>query len=352
MSKTNLKLNADQTIYVGIDLHRKTWHVTITALDAELFCGRIPASWDALRLLLDRYKAQPIQAVYEAGYFGYWLHDCLVEYGADCIVTPPSLIPQQIGNRVKTDRRDSRKLAYYLAKGMLRRVWVPSLQEREQRQVVRRRRQLIADRVRTQNRIKAELRFYGIELPEPQGPWRKVYLENLHRVRFSTRWMQESFKRLLEQYELLSKLIEQQTKLLKELAATEGYRDRVKILCSIPGVGIIAAMEMLLELQDVERFRKADQLAAYVGLTPSQYASAEKVRMGHITGIGKNSLRATLVEASWRLIVKDNFMREKYERIKARAGAKRAIVAVARNLLLCSRRMLLNAEEYQADRAA
>lgn len=352
MSVNNLKLSADQTIYVGIDLHRKTWHVTIRTQDTELFCGRIPASWDALRLLLDRYKSNPVQAVYEAGYFGYWLHDCLLEYGADCIVTPPSLIPQEIGNRVKTDRRDSRKLAYFLAKGLLRRVWVPSLQEREQRQVVRRRRQLIADRVRTQNRIKAELRFYGIELPEAQGPWRKVYLENLHRVRFSTRWMQESFKRLLEQYDSLSKLIEQQTKLLKELAASEDYRDRVKILCSIPGVGIIAAMEMLLELQDVGRFRKADQLAAYVGLTPSQYASAEKVRMGHITGIGKNSLRATLVEASWRLITKDDYMREKYERIKLRAGAKRAIVAIARNLLLCSRRMLLNEEEYQASRAA
>jgi transposase len=352
MSANNLKLDSDQTVFVGIDLHRKTWHVTITTQDIELFCGRIQATWDALRLLLDRYKAHPIQAVYEAGYFGYWLHDRLVEYGADCIVTPPSLIPQQVGNPVKTDPRDSRKLAHYLAKGMLKRVWVPSLQEPEQRNVVRRRRQLIADRVRTRNRIKAELRFYGIELPEPQGPWRKAYLENLHRVRFSTRWMRESFKRLLEQYELLSKLIEQQTKLLKELAATDSYRDRVKILCSIPGVGIIAAMEMLLELQDVARFGRADQLAAYVGLTPSQYASADKVRMGHITGIGKNSLRATLVEASWRLIAKDNFMREKYERIKVRAGAKRAIVAVARNLLLCSRRMLLNAEEYQADRAA
>ena len=115
---------------------------------------------------------------------------------------------------------------------------------------------------------------------------------------------------------------------------------------------MIAAMEMLLELQDVERFRRADQLAAYVGLTPSQYASAEKVRMGRITGIGKNSLRATLVEAAWRLITKDSRMREKYERIKARAGAKRAIVAVARNLLLRARRLLLDGQIYRVEKAA
>jgi len=63
----------------------------------------------------------------------------------------------------------------------------------------------------------------------------------------------------------------------------------------VPGIGLIAAMEILLELQDIERFRRADQLAAYVGLTPSQYSSAEKVRMGRITAIGKNDLRGTLV---------------------------------------------------------
>jgi transposase len=79
----------------------------------------------------------------------------------------------------------------------------------------------------------------------------------------------------------------------------------VEILQSIPGVGIISAMELLLELQDVSRFRRAEQLAAYVGLTPSQYSSADKVRMGRITGIGKNTLRSLLVEASWTLIRKD-----------------------------------------------
>ena len=83
---------------------------------------------------------------------------------------------QEYGNRVKTDRRDSRKLAHSLAKGMLKRVWVPTEKERYHRQVIRRRRQLIGDRIRTQSRIKAELRLYGIDLPEPQGKWTKIYL--------------------------------------------------------------------------------------------------------------------------------------------------------------------------------
>ncbi len=108
------------------------------------------------------------------------------------------------------------------------------------------------------------------------------------------------------------------------------------------------ATELLVELQDVSRFKRTEQLAAYVGLSPSQYSSTDKIRMGRITGIGKNSLRAILVEASWKLITKDGdgAMQQKYERIKARSGAKRAIVAIARTLLLRSRRMLLDGRPY------
>jgi transposase len=346
MRSNAAQLHTNEIVYVGIDLHRQRWHVTLRTTEIELFSASIPGTWEALERLLQPYRGHHIEAVYEAGYFGYWLHDHLAEYGIECLVTPPSLIPREQANRVKTDRRDSRKLAHFLAKGMLKRVWVPSAQERQERQVVRRRRQLIQDRVRTQSRIKAELRFYGIELLEPHGPWRQVYIENLQRLRFPTRWAQESFQRLLEQYEFLTEQVNRQTRLLKELAQTERYCQRVKILRSVPGIGLIAAMECLLELQTVERFRRADQLAAYVGLTPSQYSSADKVRMGHITAIGKNSLRATLVEASWRLVTKDEVMRKKYEQIKLRAGAKRAIVAVARNLLLRMRRMLLDEKLY------
>jgi transposase len=164
--------------------------------------------------------------------------------------------------------------------------------------------------------------------------------------------MQESFNCLLEQDEFLSAQIDKQTQLLRELSETAMYRERVKILQSIPGIDLISAMELLLELQDVARFRRAEQLAAYVGLTPSQYSSADKVRMGRITGIGKNTLRSLLVEASWTLIRKDQAMREKYERIKIRSGGKRAIVAVARTLLLRMRRMLLDNQAYVLDLAA
>jgi transposase len=324
-------------------------HNNIRTEDVQLFSGSIVGRWEALRRLLDRYKGHKIHAVYEAGYFGFWLFDHLTDYGVDCIVTPPSLIPREHGNRVKTDRRDSAKLAHLLAKKLLKRIWIPSGEERYHRQVIRHRRQLVRDRVRVQNRIKAELYFYGFDLSAPSGKWTEVYFTNLQRIRFKNRWMQETFNRLLEQYQFLRSQIKEQTQLLRELAQSPLYQDRVQLLCTIPGIGIIAAMEILLELQDFSRFRRAEQLAAYVGLTPSQYSSADKVRMGRITGIGKSSVRTTLVESSWRLIMKDKTMRIRYEKIKARAGAKRAIVAIARNLLLCIRRMILDMQPYIFD---
>jgi transposase len=352
MRRPKHQVPSGEELFVGIDIHKNRWHVTIRTFAIEVFIASIPGTWEALQRILTRYAGHQLQAVYEAGYFGFRLHDRLVAHGIPCLVTPPSLVPQEYGNRVKTDRRDSSKLAHLLAKGMLKRVWVPSEEELYHRQVIRRRRQLVRDRVRIQSRIKAELRFYGVHLEEPRGRWTQGYFETLRRLRFGNRWMQESFNRLLEQYEFLSAQIDKQTQLLRELSETALYRERVEILQSIPGIGLISAMELLLELQDVSRFRRAEQLAAYVGLTPSQYSSADKVRMGRITGIGKNTLRSLLVEASWTLIRKDRAMREKYTRIKIRSGGKRAIVAIARTLLLRMRRMLLDKQAYALDLAA
>jgi transposase len=346
MKNFHKKLEKGEEVFVGMDIHKKRWHLTIRTADIELFSGNIPGKWPALKAQLEKFKYQQIKAVYEAGYFGFWIHDNLVEYGVDCIVTPPSLIPIEYGNKVKTDRRDSAKLALFLAKGLLKRVHVPTKEECYRRQVIRRRKQLVRDRVRIQNRIKSELQLYGIDLPHPTGKWTKIYLENLSRLRFNNRWMQQSFDLLLEQYHFFDKLIVRQTSLVKKLSEKACYKEKVKILCSIPGIGILGAMELLLELQDVSRFQRSDQIAAYVGLTPSQYSSSDKIRMGRITRIGKNSLRALLVQASWQLIRKDGVMQEKYEKLKIRSGGKRAIIGIARTLLIRMRRLLLDNVPY------
>lgn len=346
MTKYSLLIDKVKRLFVGIDVHRLNWHVTIQAGDAVMFSGSIPGTWEALQQLLNRYSGHRLSVVYEASCFGFWLYERLLAYGAECMVAAPSLIPQEYGNRVKTDRRDSRKLAWYLSKGLLKAVWVPSRQQLYHRQVIRRRHQLLQERVRTQNRIKAELTCFGISLGNTPGAWSKRFLAELQSYQWDDRWMQSSFERLLTQYHATQAQIDMQTKLLHELAEDPMYRDDVQILCSVDGVGVITAMIYLLELGDVRRFRTGKHLGAYIGLTPSQYSSADHVRMGRITRIGKNTLRAALVEASWMLIRKDPAMAQVYERIKARAGGKRAIVAVARRLAIRMRRILIDRQHY------
>jgi transposase len=343
------KVQGSPDLYVGIDVHLKTWHVTILHEGAILFSSSIPGQWEVLRKLLDRYKGYRIHTVYEAGYFGYDLYDHLRAYGADCLVAAPSMIPQQHGNRVKTDRIDSKKLALWLSQGALIGVRVPTKEERSHLAVIRRRHQLMKDCIRIQLRIKAHFRYHGLPFPEIKGKWSKTFVEYLHKYQFEDHWLHESFQPFLAEYDLLIQEIAKQTMLIQELATTDRYRENVTILRTIPGIGLLIAMEFLVELQDIGT---ADQLAAYVGLTPSQYSSGEHIRMGNITHIGKGQLRAYLIEASWILINKDPAMAQKYQTLKYRCGSKRAIVAIARRLLVRARRVLLDRTPYVLGKAA
>ena len=336
-----------QALFVGIDVHKKTYHVTgIDGNGLELFSTGMPADKEVLLTFLRKYGIERVKAVYEAGYFGYDLHDTLLENGAFCLVTPPSLVPAAYGNRVKTDRRDSRKLSLFLSKELLSRVHVPTAAEREHRQVLRTRRQVMKDRQRKQCQIKSFLVFHGVPVDGTLSDWSAGYVAMLHSIRFGDRWLQQSFQVLLDAYAFSNSQVIRQTKLLNELAQDDYYRDRVAILDSLPGIGVITAMQLLVEVQYVERFRTGDKLAAYVGLTPSQYSSGEKVRMGRITRVGKPALRAALIEAAWTFGRKDARACEQFEAIARRAGKKRANVAIARRLLIIMRSMLINKTYY------
>ena len=337
-------------IFIGIDLHRSFWHVSIVSEDdLVLYSDRVASQWAALKRVLCRFReASALYACYEAGYFGYWLCDALEAYGVGVSVTPPTLIPSTTGNRVKTDKNDSMKLARFLQKGLLKSIYVPTPEERVHRQVSRRRRQLIQDRVREQNRIKAFLRFYGIEIArESRGCWTQTFVDHLRCLRFDQACLFESFSSMLDHYDFLESQIRIQTQQLRDMSRSETYESRVEILCSIPGIGWLSAMEILLELQDISRFQRAEELAAYVGLTPSQYSSGEHVRMGRITRQGKKQVRTVLLQASWRIIRKDPVLQDVYNRIKVRSGSKRAIVAVAHKLLIRARRLLLSGQRYE-----
>ena len=300
-----------------------------------------------MKKLLSPFKALHIKAVYEAGYFGYWLYRHLSQWGVCCRVTPPSLIPLASGNRVKTDRKDSKKLAFYLSRGMLKSIFVPSEEGLMQRKLIRYRRQLVNDRKRVQNRIKSNLCFHGEKLPSDQGFWSRAFLSELSQLSESDARFGLSLQLALEQLRFLNTQILRLTRQIRELAKSELHQLNVRFLRSIPGVGLLTAMTFLLELEDLQRFIKSDQLAAYVGLTPSQFSSSDQIRMGHITRSGKADLRGILVEAAWILVPKDPFYKKKNKSLLFHVGSKRAIIAVARHLVILARRLVLDQTYYQ-----
>ena len=128
---------------------------------------------------------------------------------------------------------------------------------------------------------------------------------------------------------------------------SEKYQENYKRLTSARGVGLITAMTFLLEIFDFGRFPKEDDFSSYLGMTPSQFSSGDKVRLGHITRQGNSNLRRVLIESAWTVIKHDPHLRDKYNRIKARGtNGKKAIVAVARSLAVRLRRCILDETEY------
>ena len=347
-NKINFK---EKMVSIGVDMHKRSWHITALA-DGEivLTVSLSRPNYDAFEKLVSHFKGNYIRIVYEAGPGGFDLYDRLTADGIECIVTPPSLIPTQSGSRVKTDKKDSLKLATLLESNILKKVWVLSPEERAHRQLVRTRRQIVNHRSDVMRQIKSLLLFYSIEVPfSSRQQWTGPFIRWLHEVELGNKYLNGSLKALVDLFDYLSAEKKRLTHEVIDLGREEKYAKRVKLLKTIPGIGALSAIEILVELQDITRFQTADELAAYLGLTPSQYSSGGHIRMGHITHAGNDRARTTLVESSWLLIGKDPHMRCIYEDIKQRRGGKKAIVAVARNLSIRIRRMLLDQVPYEVD---
>jgi transposase len=359
MSNVGKDFGKGKPLYVGIDVHKVDWVVTVVCQGEELYHGTVVPEPPALIRTLKGFEASEVHTVYEAGPTGYWLHACvpkrttacrhdaLLEAGFDSMVTPPSLVPH-IGGRVKTDRRDSKKLASMLTGGFLRRIHVLTPEERAHRQLLRTRNQIEHHRRQIQNQIKSLLLFHGKRAPETlKERWSEMHVHWMETLQWEFPALKVSIDAMLKAYRDLSAQYRQLTHEIERLALTEKYRERVGLLTQIPGIGIFTAMAILIELQNIERFRRADQLAGFLGLTPSQHSNGERIRMGHITRCGNYEVRTRLVESSWTLIRYDAGAKATYERIKHQTGSgRKAITAIARRLALRIRRVLLDKEQY------
>lgn len=340
-------------VFIGIDVHSKNWVVNMRSEDTEVFHAMIPPRYDVLRKLLKRCPGCRFAIAYEAGPHGFNLYDQVAGEGHDCLVTPPTAVLSERNNRIKTDKRDARKLAMLLEKGLLKRVYVLSPEERAHRQLVRTRRQIVEHRSAVAHQIQSLLLYHGIRSPFPEDKrWSTIYMTWLREAELPYNELTDALRILVTLYDQLSEHIKVITRQVMALSKIEKYQEAVALLDSIPGVGPLSAFEMVVELQDMTRFETPGQLASYIGLVPSERTSDEHSTKGGITHMGNSRVRTALIEDSWVLIKQEEHWRQRYEMIKYRRGGYKAIVAIARKLLEVIWTMYQTGEQYRRQTAA
>ena len=339
---------ASKHVFCGIDIHFGHWNLCFICDGEVVEKTRIPNSYETLNMRLSKYsQARKISIVYEAGFSGFWLYRRLISDSYDCIVTPPSKMLKS-DNKVKTDKRDAQSLALYLSAGLLKVVYVPPADIESDRRVVRRRAQLVKKQTRAKNHIKSFLHLHGLKTPEDiKTHWSNLYLSWLESLYFDHESDNFTLSQLILNYRHIRENLAEVTRYLRTLSRSKKYQINYKRLIAAPGVGLITAMTFLLEIFDFGRFAKEDHFSSYLGMTPSQFSSGNKVRLGHITHQGNANLRRVLIESAWTVIKHDPHLRDKYNRIKARGtNGKKAIVAVARSLAVRLRRCILDETDY------
>lgn len=338
----------DEEIWIGIDAHKKTLHLTVMDPNEVLSRQSIPYAKKHVRAFIDRFCDCEIVAVYESGPTGYSLKHWLEEFGCEAFITPVSKVPEQKGGKqIKTDRRDSHELAKLARAGMLEEVYDLGEKQYRQRELTRTRQQFVEKRTRVCNQIKSKLLYHGIEVPdEINTSWSNDFLNWLESAPTGNPHLDLSLELMVEEYRQLTTKIRRLKKEIKKLAETEEFADEVELLTSVPQLGVLTAMTFLLELGDISRFDRCEEFSSFLGLIPGEWSSGERQRDSEVRW-GNRRVRSALVETSWRLKGVDPQMERTYDRILSNTNdSGKAIIAVARRLGLALRAMLRKQEKY------
>lgn len=328
-----------QNIYVGIDVHLKSWSVAVLSENCILKkFSQNPDPKALHKFLTTNYAGASYYSVYEAGFSGFWAHEELILLGINNIVVNASDVPTMMKEKLrKTDAIDCVKLARGLRSGDLTGIYTPKRATLEIRSLIRLRSQMVKDMTMDKNRIKGFLHFYGIKLPEQFAGsgthWSKRFMQWLRDIELLTPSGRKALDLYIDKAEYQRNLLLQETKALRELSRGELLRDGMRLITSVPGVGITTGITFLAEIGDIGRFKNAYQLAAYIGLIPMCHSSGEKRNDGDITVRKHTILRCYIVEAAWMAVRSDPAMTAAYEGYRQRMGANKAIVKVARKLV-------------------
>lgn len=351
ISKDSFK---DQSFYIGIDYHKKSWKVTILGEQYEhKTISQDPKPEILANYLNKNFPGGNYLAVYEAGFSGFKSCRKLKKLGVDCIVIHPADVPTSQKEKLqKTDKADSRKLAKILRSSGFEAIHVPEPKLEADRALVRQRFRMVKDIARTKNRVKSLLFQFGIQIPEcftsPQTRhWSKVYIDWLKGLEIK----HESLKQTLDNYihigEIQRKELLSINKQVRILSQTVYYKTNFDFLLSIPGIGLMTAMTLLVQIGEISRFKRLDELCNYIGLVPKMHGSGDKMQTGKMIKRGRKELKIMLIEASWDAIRYDPALMFKFNELSKRMHKNKAIIRIARKMLSRIRFVLNHKQEYE-----
>jgi transposase len=317
-------------VYVGVDVHKEIYTVTCVCNKQIVKTATVQAEPAGLAASLLRwFPGATLYSAYEAGFSAFVLHRALTTAGLTNIVVNPVSIAVAANDKVKTDRRDAKKLAIDLADGRLQGIYVPTEAEELARLLPRTRAQIVEHRATVARQIKAKLHQFGLIAPSSRRLISNRYLREIAAWSLPPE-LCASLTLLAEQWRFATRQLIEIRRLLRTQAAAQAALE--KVYRSVPGIGAVVARTLATELGDMTRFANERALFSYTGLTPSEYSSGSAVRRGHISRQGSSRVRHVLIETAWRALPRDKVLQEIFDRIAATRGKKRAIVAIARRL--------------------
>jgi transposase len=238
-----------------------------------------------------------LRVCYEAGPTGFGLCRRLEAAGISCQVVAPSLVPQQVGLRVKTDRRDARRLAHFLRSGDLTQVWVPDEQTEALRDLERTRDDAKnAERVARQQLDKFLLRNERVFREGKH--WTKAHLRWLETLKFDSACKQCVKDDLLKTVQDATERVKRLSREIERFIEGTALQPLVRALMAFRGISVLSAVIIAAEIGDLRRFQTARQFMAFLGLVPSEQSSGKSVKRGSLTRTGNTHVRRILIEAA------------------------------------------------------
>ena len=342
-----------QKIFIGIDVHARTWEVAV--LTESGFVKRY-SQVSSAKVLFDfltkHFPDGEYHAVYESGFSGFSTYYALKEYNIDCVVTHAADVPTTLYEEVmKTDRVDALKLARSLRADEIRPIYIRKRENIDDRSVVRVRKTIQKQLGGNRSRIKHMLHCNGVKMPEifakPNTHWSRAFIKWLKEDVALLSPTRKSLDLLIMQVETQRSALLTATRELRNLALLDRYKDNYELLMSIPGVGTIVAMSVLTEIYDVTRFKNEKQFASYLGLIPTCHSSGDKEFHGEMTFRGNKQLGPMIIETCWVAISRDYGLGQAYIAYRRKVGPQKAIVKIARKMSNIIFSVLKNKRKYE-----